>query len=388
MNYCVIPAAGIGTRMRAGKNKMFLHVGGRPVLFRTLVNVERAGCFDLVVISAHKGEERIVAQLARSALRGTEFRIVTGGTERQDSVYNALMSIDTGYGDMIAIHDGARCLTTPSLIRRCVEAAREYGAAAAGKPSTDTVKSIDGDAITGTIDRRGIALIETPQVFRADLILPAYEQARRDGFSATDDCSLVERMGVRPRLVPSEEPNIKITTKGDLSMSNDLLLSALPRVGTGFDVHRFADGRRLILGGVEIPCERGLLGHSDADVLAHAIIDAVFGAAALPDIGRAFPDNDPAYKDANSMALLKTAVQTAEKAGFAIGNIDATVIAQAPKLAPYIEAMRENIASACGADLSAVSVKATTTEKLGFTGRGEGIAAQAVCLLVKQRAEV
>ena len=386
MNYCVIPAAGIGTRMRAGKNKMFLHVGGRPVLFRTLVNVERAGCFDLVVISAHKGEERIVAQLARSALRGTEFRIVTGGTERQDSVYNALMSIDTGYGDMIAIHDGARCLTTPSLIRRCVEAAREYGAAAAGKPSTDTVKSIDGDAITGTIDRRGIALIETPQVFRADLILPAYEQARRDGFSATDDCSLVERMGVRPRLVPSEEPNIKITTKGDLSMSNDLLLSALPRVGTGFDVHRFADGRRLILGGVEIPCERGLLGHSDADVLAHAIIDAVFGAAALPDIGRAFPDNDPAYKDANSMALLKTAVQTAEKAGFAIGNIDATVIVQAPKLAPYIEAMRENIASACGADLSAVSVKATTTEKLGFTGRGEGIAAEAAVVLARRRA--
>ncbi|PWM37708.1 MAG: bifunctional 2-C-methyl-D-erythritol 4-phosphate cytidylyltransferase/2-C-methyl-D-erythritol 2,4-cyclodiphosphate synthase [Clostridiales bacterium] len=386
MNYCVIPAAGIGTRMRAGKNKMFLHVGGRPVLFRTLVNVERAGCFDLVVISAHKGEERIVAQLARSALRGTEFRIVTGGTERQDSVYNALMSIDTGYGDMIAIHDGARCLATPSLIRRCVEAAREYGAAAAGKPSTDTVKSIDGDAITGTIDRRGIALIETPQVFRADLILPAYEQARRDGFSATDDCSLVERMGVRPRLVPSEEPNIKITTKGDLSMSNDLLLSALPRVGTGFDVHRFADGRRLILGGVEIPCERGLLGHSDADVLAHAIIDAVFGAAALPDIGRAFPDNDPAYKDANSMALLKTAVQTAEKAGFAIGNIDATVIAQAPKLAPYIEAMRENIASVCGADLSAVSVKATTTEKLGFTGRGEGIAAEAAVVLARRRA--
>ncbi len=386
MNYCVIPAAGIGTRMRAGKNKMFLHVGGRPVLFRTLVNVERAGCFDLVVISAHKGEERIVAQLARSALRGTEFRIVTGGTERQDSVYNALMSIDTGYGDIIAIHDGARCLATPSLIRRCVETAREYGAAAAGKPSTDTVKSIDGDAITGTIDRRGIALIETPQVFRADLILPAYEQARRDGFSATDDCSLVERMGVRPRLVPSEEPNIKITTKGDLSMSNDLLLSALPRVGTGFDVHRFADGRRLILGGVEIPCERGLLGHSDADVLAHAIIDAVFGAAALPDIGRAFPDNDPAYKDANSMALLKTAVQTVEKAGFAIGNIDATVIAQAPKLAPYIEAMRENIASVCGADLSAVSVKATTTEKLGFTGRGEGIAAEAAVVLARRRA--
>ena len=386
MNYCVIPAAGIGTRMRAGKNKMFLHVGGRPVLFRTLVNVERAGCFDLVVISAHKGEERIVAQLARSALRGTEFRIVTGGAERQDSVYNALMSIDAGYGDIIAIHDGARCLATPSLIRRCVEAAREYGAAAAGKPSTDTVKSIDGDAITGTIDRRGIALIETPQVFRADLILPAYEQARRDGFSATDDCSLVERMGVRPRLVPSEEPNIKITTKGDLSMSNDLLLSALPRVGTGFDVHRFADGRRLILGGVEIPCERGLLGHSDADVLAHAIIDAVFGAAALPDIGRAFPDNDPAYKDANSMALLKTAVQTVEKAGFAIGNIDATVIAQAPKLAPYIEAMRENIASACGADLSAVSVKATTTEKLGFTGRGEGIAAEAAVVLARRRA--
>ena len=158
------------------------------------------------------------------------------------------------------------------------------------------------------------------------------------------------------------------------------------RVGTGYDVHKLAGGRKLILGGVEIPCERGLLGHSDADVLAHAIIDAVFGAAALPDIGRAFPDNDPAYKDANSMALLKTAVQTAEKAGFAIGNIDATVIAQAPKLAPYIEAMRENIASACGVDLSAVSVKATTTEKLGFTGRGEGIAAEAAVVLARRRA--
>ena len=158
------------------------------------------------------------------------------------------------------------------------------------------------------------------------------------------------------------------------------------RIGHGYDVHRLVPGRKLILGGVEIPFERGLDGHSDADVLAHAIIDAVFGAAALPDIGRAFPDNDPAYKDANSMALLKTAVQTAEKAGFAIGNIDATVIAQAPKLAPYIEAMRENIASACGADLSAVSVKATTTEKLGFTGRGEGIAAEAAVVLARRRA--
>lgn len=215
--------------------------------------------------------------------------------------------------------------------------------------------------------------MQTPQGFDTAAIKAAYEAAYAEGFYGTDDAGIAERAGLEIRIVPGSYDNIKITTREDLSMET--------RVGTGYDVHRLEEGRKLILGGVDIPFERGLLGHSDADVLVHAIMDALLGAAALGDIGKLFPDTDDRYKGISSIELLKNVREAIENAGYSICNIDATLIAQKPRIAPYIEDMRTNIAAALSIEKDRVSVKATTTEKLGFTGRQEGMEAQAVCIL-------
>ena len=216
----------------------------------------------------------------------------------------------------------------------------------------------------------------TPQGFRFGLLREAYARAEADRFSGTDDAGLVERIGIRPVIAEGSPGNIKITTPEDLPMET--------RIGTGFDVHKLTENRKLILGGVEIPYEKGLLGHSDADVLLHALMDAMLGAAALGDIGRHFPDTDPAYEGASSMVLLEKVTEILADAGYRLANADVTVICQKPKLAPYIDEMRQNIAEAAGTDVSRISVKATTTERLGFTGRGEGIAAEAVCTITNR----
>jgi len=255
-------------------------------------------------------------------------------------------------------------------------------------PVADTLKAVDGNGrIRHTVPRDGLWRAQTPQAFRLDLLERAYRHADRHGVRGTDEAALFEEAGLEVRVVESGETNIKITRPEDLTMAQALLRirhgrePLAFRVGHGFDAHRFEPGRKLILGGVEIPHTAGLLGHSDADALTHALCDAILGAAGLGDIGRHFPDTDPAYKGADSIGLLRQVMARLRPPGLRLVNADITVVAQRPRLAAHLDAMRETIAAACGVDQQAVNIKATTTEKMGYTGREEGISCHAVALL-------
>lgn len=286
---------------------------------------------------------------------------------------------------LVAIHDGARPLVSPDIIERTLEEAWKSGAAAAGIRVKDTVKVVgDGGMIEGTVDRTRLWQVQTPQTFRYPLILEAHREAEARGWECTDDASLIERTGGKVAMVPGSPRNLKITEPEDMALAEKILGGTGHRTGTGYDAHRLTEGRKLILGGVDIPYEKGLLGHSDADVLTHAVMDALLGAAGLGDIGQWFPDNDPAYEGISSLALLGRVGEAVAQAGYAIANIDGTVIAQAPRLAAHIPRMRAHIAEVLGIEESQVNVKATTTEGMGFTGRGEGIAAQAAAALYRR----
>lgn len=265
-------------------------------------------------------------------------------------------------------------MVSPALVASCIESAVRTGSGIAAVPVSDTVFRQAGDDLS-VVPREGLWRMQTPQAFRLAAILDAYRVA--DG-AATDDATLFLNAGHVPALVLGSEDNFKLTAPSDWARAERMLA----RYGTGFDTHRLVEGRRLILGGVEIPFERGLLGHSDADVLAHAVTDALLGAAGLPDIGHLFPDSDPAYSGANSLLLLKTAVARIAERGLRVGQIDATIIAERPKMAPHIERMRQNLAAACGIGSDAVNVKATTTEGMNDEGRGLCISAQAVATVI------
>ena len=302
--------------------------------------------------------------------------VVQGGATRADSVRNGLAAAT---GELVAIHDAARPFVSENVITAALTAAAETGAAAPAVPVKDTVKVADPSGrVLDTPDRATLYAVQTPQCFRTALYRQVLAQVCCD--AVTDDCSAFELAGLPVRLTQGDYANYKITTREDLPAPEKNGGNGM-RIGHGYDVHRLVEGRALVLGGVTVPYEKGLLGHSDADVLTHAVMDALLGAAALGDIGKLFPDTDPAYKGADSIALLQEVGRVLARAGWAAGNIDATLLCQAPKLAPHIPAMRENLAAALGISAEDVSVKATTEEKLGFTGSGEGIAAHSVCLL-------
>ncbi|WP_242395608.1 2-C-methyl-D-erythritol 2,4-cyclodiphosphate synthase, partial [Anaeromyxobacter oryzisoli] len=267
---------------------------------------------------------------------------------------------------------------------RVAEAAARDGAALAALPATDTVKRAAGTTpprVAETLDRRTLWLAQTPQGFRRELLLAAYAAAGTGASAATDECALVERMGAPVTLVPGETGNFKITGPEDVARAR-AILEAPVAVGVGYDTHRFAPGRRLVLGGVEFEGD-GLLGHSDADVCAHAIGDAILGAAGLGDLGRHFPDTDPRWKGVSSLALLREIARKASERGWSVGNCDVTLAARRPKVAPRAEEMRARLAEALGISPAQVNVKATTGEGMGFVGREEGIAAHATALLVR-----
>ena len=300
--------------------------------------------------------------------------VVQGGATRADSVRSGLAAAE---GELVAIHDAARPFVSEAVITAVLTAAAADGAAAPAVPVKDTIKIADGAGrVAATPDRASLYAVQTPQCFRRSLYLQALSAVAGEMASlVTDDCSLFELAGLPVTLTEGDYANYKITTKEDLQKEKTM------RIGHGYDVHRLVEDRKLILGGVEIPFEKGLLGHSDADVLLHAVMDAVLGAAALGDIGQHFPDNDPAYKGADSLQLTREVAKIIAAHGYRVGNIDATILCQRPKLAPHIPAMREKIADAFGLPVDAVSVKATTEEHLGFTGEGLGIAAHAVALI-------
>ncbi|MGE5370562.1 MAG: 2-C-methyl-D-erythritol 4-phosphate cytidylyltransferase [Solirubrobacterales bacterium] len=382
----ILAAAGQGKRMGAPVNKVLLELGGRPLLAYSLQLFEALDDVAEIVLVAHPDETGYMKEMIVSKYAGSKpVKVVAGGKERQDSVRNGLAAVDPKLG-LVAVHDGARPLVSADLARRLIAAARAHGAACPGVAAKDTLREGQDEIFGKTLDRSRIYQIQTPQVFRRESLIQAFDKADADQWMATDDAALYERYIGPVRLVTGEYRNLKITTGDDLLAAEGMLGAAgEDRCGTGFDVHRLVQGRKLIIGGVEVPWEKGLLGHSDADVLLHAISDALLGAAALGDIGKHFPDSDERYRGISSLVLLSHVGVKIADAGFTVLNIDATVIAEKPKMAPYITTMRERIAEALKIETDRVSVKATTTEGLGFTGRGEGIAAQAAAMLRKVR---
>lgn len=381
----IIVAAGSSNRM-GGINKQLELIDGIPVVVKSALALDSCASINEIIIATRPEDIDLIANLCEDFGVGKLSSVVAGGDTRMESVRNAISAINEN-SKYIAIHDGARPLVESHDIERVIADAKKHNAAALGVPVKDTIKQVDKKGfIEDTPPRQSLFSAQTPQVFKLSLYLDAMEYATKD---ITDDCQLIENMGETVFITKGSYSNIKLTTPEDFQIGKALTgkisntASTIPtmRIGNGYDVHRLVDGRELILGGVGIPFEKGLLGHSDADVLCHAIADSLLGAASLGDIGKHFPDNDDKYKDANSIELLEKVVDLVEYEGYSISNIDATICAQMPKLAPYIEQMRRGIADACDIDIADVSIKATTQEGLGFVGRGEGISTFAVCLL-------
>jgi 2-C-methyl-D-erythritol 4-phosphate cytidylyltransferase/2-C-methyl-D-erythritol 2,4-cyclodiphosphate synthase len=378
----LIAAGGRGLRFGGTQPKQLQLLGGRSILERS-VDVFR-GCEavdDIVVaLPAEWAQNAPPSLLAGS----TPIEIVVGGERRRDSVARAFARVEHR-ADVVVVHDAARPFVTVETIERTIAAAVESGAAIAALAAHDTVKRANADrVVTATLPREEIFLAQTPQAFRT----PVLRAALALGGDATDEAMLVEQAGHRVRIVDGDPRNLKITTPADFVLAERLLdaSSAAPmsmRIGNGYDLHRLVAGRPLILGGVTIPFDKGLLGHSDADAVCHAVTDAVLGAAGAGDIGRLFPDNDPAWKDANSLALLRTAMAIVKRSGLAVVNVDLVVIAQRPKLVPYIDAIRTNLAGALGCDTARVSVKGKTNEGVDSMGAGESIAVHCVAMLVR-----
>ena len=375
----IIAAGGRGERLGAGQPKQFLSIAGQTILERSVrVFLTHAAVDDVVVA--------LPAELAGAPpayLTGTAkpLRVVAGGARRQDSVAAAFRAVPSRT-DVIVVHDAARPFASADLIARTIAAAAESGAAVAAVAARDTVKQSDGSVVRATLDRRTIYLAQTPQAFRRDVLRDALALSS----DATDEASLAEQAGHTVRIVEGEATNIKITTREDLAMAEAInRAGAAPagaaRVGTGYDLHRLVEGRLLILGGVTIPFDRGLAGYSDADAVCHAVTDAILGAAGAGDIGRHFPNTDPQWQGASSIDLLRRAMAVVRQMGLAVGNVDATVIAERPKLVPHIDAMRANLAEALGVSLDRISVKGKTNEGVGELGRGEAIAVHAIALL-------
>ena len=378
----VLVAAGSSTRM--GFDKLSFDLGGETVLHRSIRAFDQCPQIGEIVLVAGKNRA-FVEQQAVGCTKPVQ--IVAGGATRAESAKNGVLA---AHGELVAVHDAARPFVSGAVIAAVLEAAARCGAAAPAVPVKDTIKqAVPGDGKTvpeaclvrSTPDRSTLYAVQTPQCFDRTQYLAALQELDAEKARlVTDDCSLFELTGRSVQLTQGDYANLKITTREDLPRPVQKEETRM-RIGHGYDVHRLVEGRKLILGGVEIPFEKGLLGHSDADVLAHAVMDAVLGAAALGDIGQHFPDNDPAYAGADSLELTRHVARILSEHGYRVENIDATILCQRPKLAPHIPAMRANLAAAFGLPVDAVSVKATTEEHLGFTGEGLGIAAHAVALI-------
>ena len=378
----LIAAGGRGARFGAAQPKQFLSLGGRSILERSVDAFRNCDVIDDLVVAVPSD---VAGAPPASLLAGKKpIEIVAGGARRQDSVANAFARV-VDRADIVVIHDAARPFVTDDTIRRTVEAAIESGAAIAAIAAHDTVKRAGlNRLVTATLPREEIFLAQTPQAFRTSVLKEALALAS----DATDEAMLAEQAGHAVQIVEGDPRNLKITTPSDLAMAERLLGLSSPspavmRIGNGYDLHRLVTNRPLILGGVSIPFDKGLLGHSDADAVCHAVTDAVLGAAGGGDIGRHFPDNDPAWKGANSVELLRKAMMGVKDAGFSVVNVDVVVIAQKPKLVPYLDAMRANLASALDCDVTQVSVKGKTNEGVDSMGAGESIAVHAVALLAR-----
>ena len=397
--YALVPCAGTGSRAGAAGPKQYAAIAGQPLVAHTLAALAGVARLQATLVVLSPDDDQFVQQVPNFVgEHGWVARV--GGTSRAQTVANGLAALRQRGAqdkDWVLVHDAARCLLQPAWVDRLMDACLPDAVGGLlALPLADTLKSADADAEAGgtsrvasTLDRQGKWAAQTPQMFRLGLLASALQGA---GAAITDEASAIEALGHRPRLVPGEFENFKVTWPADLALAERLLLTREPRMtstarlpalrlGEGWDTHQLVAGRPLVLGGITIPHSHGLLGHSDADALLHAITDALFGAAALGDIGRHFPDTDAAFKGADSGVLLAECARRVRAAGWSIVNVDATVIAQAPKLAPHMPAMVARIASLLGVAVAQVNVKAKTAEKLGPVGEGLAIEARAVCLL-------
>ena len=378
----VLVAAGSSTRM--GFDKLSFDLGGETVLRRSIRAFEQCPLVTEIVLVAGKNRAFVEQQAADCT---KPVQIVAGGATRAESAKNGVLAAK---GDIVAVHDAARPFVSQPVITAALEAAARSGAAAPAVPVKDTIKTaVRGDGKTvpeaclvqTTPDRSTLYAVQTPQCFeRAEYLAALGELDAEKARRVTDDCSLFELTGRAVQLTQGDYANLKITTREDLPRPAQKEEPKM-RIGHGYDVHRLVEGRRLILGGVDVPFEKGLLGHSDADVLTHAVMDAVLGAAALGDIGRHFPDTDPAYLGADSLKLLAAVREKIRAAGYRLGNLDVTMIAQKPKLKDFLPEMERKLAAVLGVAEDRINIKATTEEHLGFTGDGSGMACHAVCLL-------
>ena len=383
----IIAAGGRGERLGASQPKQFLVVGGRSILERSVeLLLDHPAVAEVIVALPPE----LVAEPPASFRRASKtLRVVAGGPRRQDSVANAFAAVSRET-DVVVIHDAARPFASAGLVSRTIEAAVETGAALAALPARDTVKRAErapanaGPYVKETLPRDTIHLAQTPQAFRREVFEAALAYGETEAFEATDEATLAERAGHPVCLVEGETTNIKITTQEDLAYAEAFASrpgQTIGRAGIGYDIHRLVEGRPLILGGVTIPFDRGLIGYSDADALCHAVTEAILGAAAAGDIGRHFPDSDPRWKGASSIDLLRRAAAIVVGRGLRVQNVDASIVAERPKLAPFVDAMRANLAAALGLDIGQVSVKGKSNEGVGEIGRGEAIAVHATAFL-------
>jgi 2-C-methyl-D-erythritol 4-phosphate cytidylyltransferase/2-C-methyl-D-erythritol 2,4-cyclodiphosphate synthase len=381
----VVPAAGRGERLGGPTPKSLVLLGGRPLVQYALTTLQSVPEVEAIAVAVPLDAVVTIRDLALGAGLTKVVAVIPGGADRQASVAAGLKALPSG-PDLVLVHDGARPFLSPRLASEVIAAAALDGSATAALPVSETIKQGEGGWVRATLDRTSLHRIQTPQGFRRPLLEQAHAMAERDGIRGTDDAVLVERLGSPVRLVPGDPVNFKVTLPEDLRLAEAVLsrrhgADGAPRVGVGFDCHRFAPARPLVLGGVAVPHPLGLLGHSDADVIAHAVMDALLGAAGCGDIGQHFPPTDPAYRGANSMLLLRQVRDLIEGRGWRPAHVDVVVMAEVPRLAPHVPAMRAAMATVLGLPVESVNVKATTAEGMGAIGREEGIAAHAVASL-------
>ncbi|MDE6276306.1 MAG: 2-C-methyl-D-erythritol 2,4-cyclodiphosphate synthase [Clostridia bacterium] len=368
----ILACGGMGKRCGLGYNKLLLGVGGTPLLEKTL------DCFchndiDKIIIAYNKNDKSAIEEITKGR---DNIILCEGGASRSQSISNALKCVEDDC-DFVIIHDGARCFLPKDCLERGMQDAIEYGNSVLYIDSVDSLRIVDGES-SSVIDRSKIIRIQTPQIFKSDEIIKAYALAKGKDFS--DDATLYEVYIKKPvHLTYGSEENIKITTPSDCKNLNGGLL-----IGNGWDTHRLDVGRKLILGGVQIPHDKGLIAHSDGDVLIHAIMDAILSAMHERDIGVLFPDTDNKYKDISSVKLLQAVLKLADSKGLAVKSVSAVIMAQKPKLSPHIPTIQNNLAKIIGIEENCVSISATTTEKLGMTGREEGISVSSVAALYQK----
>jgi 2-C-methyl-D-erythritol 4-phosphate cytidylyltransferase/2-C-methyl-D-erythritol 2,4-cyclodiphosphate synthase len=381
----IIPAAGFGTRMHLDHPKQYYLLAGTPILIHTIRAFWDEDFISRIVVAVPSNMvEHTRLLLADHGLAGPKLTIIAGGRRRQDSVKAGLDTLDNST-EIVLVHDGARPLVSRKLIVRCYEAAIVNGAAIAAVPVKDTLKKGNGHGqVAETIDRTALWQAQTPQAARRELLLKAY---RINGdVDVTDESSLLEKAAIPVTLVAGAETNVKITRPEDLLLAEKLLshnTTPILRIGHGYDAHRFAENRKLVLGGITIPYSHGLAGHSDADVLTHALCDALLGALGSGDIGKHFPDSDARFAGIYSISLLEQVIHAVQDKGYTLVNADITIVCQAPRLASFLPEMQEILGKTCRVSADVINIKATTTEGMGFTGREEGVGCHAVVLLQK-----